>query len=66
MIVAAGLIDLGSHTFDLHYATEADIAAALPQPADTAQDHRARVHDEPPVGMTRRRLGFTYHAVEEE
>ena len=39
-----GLIDLGSHTFDLHHQCEAGGAIVLRQPDEGAAEHRDRVH----------------------
>lgn len=46
MMTEGGLIDLGSHTFDLHHQCEAERAIVLRQPDEGAAEHRDRVHDD--------------------
>ena len=44
MLNEGGLIDIGSHTFDLHHQCDAERAIVLRQPDEGAAEHRDRVH----------------------
>jgi len=46
MCADGGAIDVGSHTYDLHYVSDAGLAAALRQPGETSGEHLGRVFDD--------------------
>jgi len=46
MCAESGLIDVGSHTFDLHRVDDAGGAAVLRQPHESVEDHLGRVFDD--------------------
>lgn len=51
MHVEGGLVEVGSHTYDLHHETEAGLPAALRQPWETASEHLERVGED--LGVSR-------------
>ncbi len=43
MIAESGLIDVGSHTYNLHYYTDNDLPAILQQPGESEEEYRCRI-----------------------